>query len=86
MTQLSQHEIESIADKAAEKAVMRVLLTLGIDASDPEAIQKTQRDFAHLRDWRLSIAAAKKKGFLTIVGVLVSGTIGLVWLAVTKGH
>ena len=57
--------------------VHETFLTLGVDASDPIEVQK---DFQHLRDWRKTTEAVKRKGVVTIVGILAAGLAGLVWV------
>lgn len=90
---IPQSQIEQIASEAARKAVKETLLTLGIDADNPIAAQKDmvilrevgelvmdsefRKDMEHLRTWRLSVNSVKSKGLLTIVGLIVTGAIGL---------
>jgi hypothetical protein len=73
------------ADALAEAAVKRTFLTLGIDISDPEAVIKVQSDFKHLRMWRESTEAVKRKALLTAVGVIVAGALGYLLLTF-RGH
>lgn len=79
---MTQAEIEAIADRAAKTATAETLKALGIDMAQPFEMQ---RDFAHLRSWRLSVEAMRTKTILTAVGILVTGVLGAVWLAI-KGH
>lgn len=58
-------------------AVRQTLLQLGIDAADPLEMQK---DFQHLRDWRTSTTELKRKGLLALLGIVLSGFLGLVLL------
>lgn len=55
--------------------VKETLLMLGVSVDDPIQVQK---DFQHLRDWRETTEAVKKKALLTVMGVLVTGIAGLV--------
>lgn len=73
------------ADAIADAAVKRTFLTLGMDITDPEAIIKVQADFQHLRLWRESTEAVKRKALLTAVGVIITGAIGYLFL-VFRGH
>jgi hypothetical protein len=81
--------IESIADRAAEKAVRDTLMLLGIDVSNPIAAQK---QFAVLRElasprtaenlqWLESIHAASEKvadaGWKTFTRLLITAGVGL---------
>lgn len=78
---MTEAEIKQLADTAAHEAVKRTLLALGIDASDPEAIIAMQADFRHLRTWRESTEAVRRKAFLTAVAVIVTGALGYLWVA-----
>jgi hypothetical protein len=94
---MTEHDVERIATKAADKAVHDVLLSLGIDARNA---LETQRDLAtlrelrdlfnneefeadlmHLRRWRRTVESVGKQGLFTTVTVLFTGTLGLLWLA-----
>ena len=61
-------------------AVHETFVTLGIDSSDPIEMQ---RDFQHLREWRVTTEQVKKKGILTLAGLIVAGMAALVWLSLT---
>lgn len=78
---MSREEIEAIAEAAAEKAVTRTLLAIGIDASDAEAITARQADFRHLRRWRTASEAVPHWTFKAIVTTLATGAAGylLLW-------
>jgi hypothetical protein len=71
---MTEHEVKKIV----AEAVAETLLTLGIDTTDPVELQK---DMAHLRAWRESVATVKQQGLVTAVGILVAGALGLLWLA-----
>lgn len=58
--------------------VHETLLSLGLDTSDPIKLQK---DFQHLRDWRVTSESIKMKGMLTIVMIVVTGGASLFWVA-----
>jgi hypothetical protein len=64
--------------KLVREAVIQTLTELGIDVKNP---LEMQRDFSHLRAWRESTEEVKRKGFLTLVGILVTGVAGAVWVA-----
>lgn len=76
--QLTQGEIEGMMTSAVDRAFVR----LGIDASDP---LEMQRDFQHLRDWRMASSSAKRYGIMAILGVLITGTLGALWLGIRVG-
>jgi len=72
---LTEEDIERITAKTIEATFTR----LGIDISDP---METQRDFQHLRDWRVSIKAVKRKGVLAAVSFLTVATLGAMFMGV----
>lgn len=71
-------EIRAIVKASVEET----LLALGIDTDEP---LEAQKDFQHLRAWRTSSETVKRQGFVTAVGILVTGIFGLIWLAI-RGH
>lgn len=85
MIPLTSSEIEHIASASAEAAVRKVLLEMGVNVSEPDAVLKMQADFRHLREWRETTAAIKSRSILTLVALLVTGGAGLLWLAI-RGH
>lgn len=70
---LTKEELKTLVADGVTEAFTR----LGMDPGSP---LEMQRDFQHLRDWRLAVQATRKKGLITLVSVLVTGVIGLVWL------
>lgn len=78
---MTPDEIDSIATTAAERAVKSTLLSLGINIETPEAIVEAQLDFQHLRAWRESTEAVKRKALLTAVTVVITGALGYLVLA-----
>ena len=60
-----------------KSAVHETLTQLGVDTSSP---LEMQRDFQHLRDWRMAQEVIRRKGYMTLVGVLLTGVLGLVWI------
>jgi hypothetical protein len=78
---MTPEEIDAIATTAAERAVKSTLLSLGINIENPTAIVEAQLDFQHLRAWRESTEAVKRKALLTAVTIVVTGAIGYLVLA-----
>jgi len=60
-----------------KETVQETLTQLGVDTNDPIEMQ---RDFQHLRDWRMAQETIRRKGYLTMVTILVTGFLGLVWV------
>lgn len=59
------------------ECVTETLTKMGVDTKDPLTMQ---RDFQYLRDWRENVDSIKRKGVLTMVSVLLTGLLGLLWL------
>jgi hypothetical protein len=57
--------------------VKKTLINFGIDTSDPIEMQK---DFAYLRAWRLGADEVKTKGVLAILGMMLVGMVGALWV------
>jgi hypothetical protein len=68
-----------IAEEAAEKAVAKVFLTLGIDVNDPKSLLETQQDFASMRDFTRGWKSLKGKLVATVLVILVTGICGVIW-------
>ena len=83
---MTDEQIEALVKRTAEETARQVmgqtLLALGIDTSNPLAIQA---DMQHLRSWRESIATVKRQGILSAVGILTAGLLGLIWMAIKSG-
>ena len=75
---LSDAELKAIVTDT----VHQTFVTLGVDAKSPIEMQK---DFQHLRDWRQTTDAVKRKGILTLAGLIVAGLAALVWVTFTGG-
>ena len=88
----AKQAVEEAANLAAAKvalqrtasvaeAVKQTLIQLGVDTSDPLAMQ---RDFQHLRQWRQSGDTLKDKGMLAILGIFLSGLAALLVMGVRE--
>lgn len=79
---MTEAEIKALVDRsaseAAKHAVKEMLLTMGIDTED---VLEVQRDMQHLRAWRQSIQTVKRQSLVVAVGIIVTGAIGALWLA-----
>jgi SpoVK/Ycf46/Vps4 family AAA+-type ATPase len=94
-TRAATQAVENAADRAAEKvamsraelnsvvaeAVKQTLIQLGVDTSDPLAMQ---RDFQHLRQWREAGEDLKRKGTLALLGIFLSGLVTLLLLGLKE--
>jgi len=75
VSEMTRDELKDLAKETAHE----VLRGLGVDVDEPLEFQK---DMAHVREWRKSSAAVKSAGLLAAVGVLVTGTLGALWLGI----
>ena len=64
-------------DEVVLKAVATILTSFGIEEDDRKELQA---DFIHLRKWRKSVEQAQGMTFKAIVGVIVTGALGALWL------
>lgn len=71
---------DEVSHMVAE-AVRQTLLQMGIDTSDPIAMQ---RDFQHLRQWRESGEDLKRKGTMALLGIFLSGLGTLILLGLKE--
>lgn len=79
---MSPDEAKAVAREAAAEAVDETFRRLGIDVTD---WKEMQRDFAFVRQWRLSGEAIKRQGIIVAVGVVVVGLLGLIWTSLKGG-
>ena len=97
---MSPDEIEALAGRVAREAAQTVLdaqadrykeivdqsvkatlIQLGIEHANPIEMQK---DFQHLRSWRQAGDELRNKGMLALLGIFLSGVIGLVAVGVKE--
>lgn len=71
--------------KIVERGVVNAFTRMGIQADNPIEMQ---RDFQHLREWRTTMESVKKKSILTLVGMVITGALALVFMGVKSynGH
>jgi hypothetical protein len=82
---IPRDELVIVAKAAAKEAIGEWMLTLGVDASDPQAIIAIQKDFAMLRALRESMELVRRKSITTAVGLLVAGLLAAL-VFVARGH
>jgi len=97
---MTEDEITVIAVTAAREAVRQTLTSLGIDTNNPIETQhnmaglkkvnalltddKYLADQLHLRKWRTAMESASTLSFKAVIGVLVTGLLGLIILGVQQ--
>ena len=70
---LSRGELKGLMEEAVNNAFVK----MGMNVYEPIEMQ---RDFQHLRDWRLAVKSVQSKGFLTIIGLLSASVVAAVWI------
>lgn len=76
---MSRDELREII----QSTVTDTLVKIGVDPANPIEMQ---RDFQHLREWRESTEAVKRKSILTVIGVIASGIIAAIVMAIDKSN
>lgn len=56
------------------QVVHETLLELGVQHNEPMEMQK---DFQHLREWRVTMEKARSKSVMAVVGFLLTGVLAL---------
>jgi len=81
---MTEDDIAAIADKAAERAIDRLMSRFGIY---PDEAEEVRRDLQHLRAWRTATSRVTDAGVRAVVLVLITGLLGLVMVGfnATKG-
>ena len=59
------------------EGVHETFTKLGLDHENPLAMQ---RDFRYLREWRLASEKIKTQGLMVIIGIIITGLCGALWL------
>lgn len=60
-------------------AVHETLITMGMDASNP---LRLQADMAFVRELRVTSEKIKSRGLFALVGLVITGVCGAVWLGI----
>lgn len=66
-------------DGVVFKTLTAMLTTFGIEEEDRNEMRA---DFQHLRRWRKSIEQTQTYAFKTVITIIVTGFVGVVWLGV----
>ena len=90
--------VQEVAQEAAERAVAKALVSLGVDPSNPIETQKDmaalrewrelvsseefQRDMMHLRKWRKAVDSVQSKGMMSATGVIIGGLLAAAWVGI----
>ena len=79
-------ELRDTAEDAADRALQKFFLKLGVDTSEPMHVLAMQKDFAYLRTWRESIDTVKDRSLKVAVTVIVTGVLGAIYAFFVHGR
>ncbi len=74
---LTERDVKAIV----AEAVRETLIELGIAHDDPLEMQK---DFQHLREWRLASEMVRRKGLMTMISILAAGILAAFWVGLKQ--
>ena len=74
---ISENQVKTIV----AEAVCETLIELGIAHDAPLEMQK---DFQVLREWRLASEAIRRKGVLTVFGIVIAGITAVFWVGIKQ--
>lgn len=69
--------LKGVAAEAAEQAVIKTFIAMGIDATKPLA---AQADMMFLRSTRQRCESVGFKAVVTMMGLVMAGAAGLIWV------
>lgn len=72
---LTNDELKAVVSEA----VKETLTTMGVDTTNPIEMQK---DFSHLREWRLSVDMMKNKAMVGSLLTVLAGGIAALWIGI----
>lgn len=78
---MSREEMREVAEEAADKALIKFMLALGIDATNPQAIIEAQAHMNHLRRNYDACQTVQKHGIKWAVGTVLTSIAGYVLIA-----
>lgn len=77
---------EDDVKRVAKETVKEFLVALGVNAGDGASMLELQKDFAFVREIRLSRAALQAKIWMTVIGVAVTGAAATFWSSIIGKH
>lgn len=81
---MTDAEIKALAEAAAEAAVNKLMLRIGIDPDEIDAFAKQRADFTYLRKLRIGSETFKRQGITTLASVVTTFIIGSIVAAIFK--
>jgi hypothetical protein len=74
---IAEQNSQPPTDQVIMKAIATILTSFGIEEEDRNELRA---DFVHLRKWRKSVEQAEGLTMKAVVGIIVSGVLGAMWL------
>ena len=81
---MTEGEIKKVAEDAAEGALRKFLLMIGVNVSTHDAMIELQRDFSHLRAERMTVGRIRDKIYTGLAGAAVSGVVAAIVFYIQK--
>lgn len=72
---MTEQEVEMIADRAAEKALEKVFMSLGLDLTTPTGVREAQDDFRYMRFMRELQTHAGSQALYWVIRIVVGGLV-----------
>lgn len=98
MTLETQMDVETIAEKAAQRAVKETFLHIGINLDNPLDAQRDfylmreigrlaedenfRKDLQHIRSWRLRTESATRGGVIFVITAILGGFMTTIWAGI----
>jgi hypothetical protein len=76
---VTEDELRTIIQDSVKQAVEETFVRLGVSVTDPIEMQK---DFQHLREWRMTTASMKAKLLVAATGLVVSALAASAWMGI----
>lgn len=92
--------VDQAADRAAKRTVEEMLVSIGIDPSNPLEAQRNaaflaelrktamdtefQNDMKYLRAWRTQMEGIKRHGTFVLIGIIIAGLCAAFWLGMKQ--
>lgn len=77
-----QEVLESMGFNVNNRLEMQKQMAAVREMADMLGDEQFKADLVHLRRWRTSVENATRLSFMTVVGVILSGLLGALWLGI----